>query len=427
MVELPVVVEELSPRPSKELNLAAFPPITQDDSTCSDFNCSAWLPLGNRCILIVQLLGSNNLSLPRFIDVGVDLAWSPPRCCSCAIFGHSEEKCLKKVSILTGMESIPVVEVVTTDHVLASDSIVDSKVVLASGAIDTIDVVDTGFNAIVVTAKVTGDVACLDKGNDKHFTVDDSTVVTGVGISYPNNVEGQELSPRKCRIAAGGVADLLNQLKPKAKGKHKKKGGKADGPSNSNMDFGSGWLEVGGVEEERVRLWRDLVNVKCVVGTCPCAIVGDFNVISRPQESSNFDGSQEISGAMQNFLNCQADLHVVDHHFSRALFTWCNRREEAPLSWKLDRVFINQEWFSAFLSATIEFLGPYCSDHSPNLLIPQVPLDSWDLPVASNPLHKLFANLKRLKAPPRQLNSEHFGVYQQECWKSRLRLRIFKS
>ncbi|KAK8476544.1 hypothetical protein V6N11_066592 [Hibiscus sabdariffa] len=167
MVELPVVVEELSPRPSKELNLAAFPPITQDDSTCSDFNCSAWF------------------------------------------------------------------EVVTTDHVLASDSIVDSKVVLASGAIDTIDVVDTGFNAIVVTAKVTGDVACLDKGNDKHFTVDDSTVVTGVGISYPNNVEGQELSPRKCRIAAGGVADLLNQLKPKAKGKHKKKGGKADGPSNS--------------------------------------------------------------------------------------------------------------------------------------------------------------------------------------------------
>ncbi|KAK8522965.1 hypothetical protein V6N12_073677 [Hibiscus sabdariffa] len=46
MVELPVVVEELSPRPSKELNLAAFPPITQDDSTCSDFNCSAWCRYG---------------------------------------------------------------------------------------------------------------------------------------------------------------------------------------------------------------------------------------------------------------------------------------------------------------------------------------------------------------------------------------------
>ncbi|KAK8615414.1 hypothetical protein V6N13_017004 [Hibiscus sabdariffa] len=126
----------------------------------------------------------------RFIDVGVELAWSPPRCCSCAIFGHSEEKCPKKVSIPTSMESIPVVEAVTSNHVLAFDSIVDSEVVLASGAIDTIYVVDIGFNAIVVTAEVTGDVACLDKGNVKHFTVDYSIVVTGDGISYPNNVEG---------------------------------------------------------------------------------------------------------------------------------------------------------------------------------------------------------------------------------------------
>ncbi|KAK8487348.1 hypothetical protein V6N11_021421 [Hibiscus sabdariffa] len=88
------------------------------------------------------------------------------------------------------MESIPVVEAVTSNHVLAFDSIVDSEVVLASGAIDTIYVVDIGFNAIVVTAEVTGDVACLDKGNVKHFTVDYSIVVTGDGISYPNNVEG---------------------------------------------------------------------------------------------------------------------------------------------------------------------------------------------------------------------------------------------
>ncbi|KAK8612797.1 hypothetical protein V6N13_092901 [Hibiscus sabdariffa] len=179
-------------------------------------------------IFVLPTFISMEVGDDSFIDVGVELAWSPPRCCSCAIFGHSEEKCPKKASIPTGMESIPVVETVTTDHVLVFDSIVDSAVVLASGAIDTIDIVDTGFNDIVVAAEVTGDVACLDKGNDsddlKHFTVDDSTVVTGTGISYPNNVEGQELSPRKCRIAAGGVVDLLNQLKPKAKGKHKKKG-----------------------------------------------------------------------------------------------------------------------------------------------------------------------------------------------------------
>ncbi|KAK8714414.1 hypothetical protein V6N13_149606 [Hibiscus sabdariffa] len=44
--------------------------------------------------------------------------------------------------------------------------------------------------------------------------------------------------------------------------------------------------------EESVRLWRDFVNMKCVVGTCPWAISGDFNVISKSQKSSDFDGSQ---------------------------------------------------------------------------------------------------------------------------------------
>ncbi|KAK8603039.1 hypothetical protein V6N13_085237 [Hibiscus sabdariffa] len=53
-------------------------------------------------------------------------------------------------------------------------------------------------------------------------------------------------SPRNGRLATEGVADLMNQLKPK----------------------------------------------------------GDFNIIQYSQESSNFDGRQHISGATQDFLDC---------------------------------------------------------------------------------------------------------------------------
>ncbi|KAK8477064.1 hypothetical protein V6N11_060110 [Hibiscus sabdariffa] len=124
---------------------------------------------------------------------------------------------------------------------MESIPVVDSEVVLASEASDNIVVVDTGFNDTVVVVEVAGDVACLDMMNDsddlQNSTGDGSTVVAIVAeFSFPNNVEGQELSPHKSRIAAGSVADLLNQLKPKVKGKgqgqHKKKGGKADDPSN---------------------------------------------------------------------------------------------------------------------------------------------------------------------------------------------------
>ncbi|KAK8502302.1 hypothetical protein V6N12_002023 [Hibiscus sabdariffa] len=245
MVNSPVVVEELSSRASRELNLVDFPPLPKTIQPATV--CVGAVPIaaagvgtdvGGSPVAANPVVGTcigtkdwnlADQSLPFFPN---DVLTKDGR----VVVKPSKEVLQDGAkqwenALLANF----LVETVTTDHVLVFDSIVDSAVVLASGAIDTIDIVDTGFNDIVVAAEVTGDVACLDKGNDsddlKHFTVDDSTVVTGTGISYPNNVEGQELSPRKCRIAAGGVVDLLNQLKPKAKGKHKKKGGKADGPS----------------------------------------------------------------------------------------------------------------------------------------------------------------------------------------------------
>ncbi|KAK8617383.1 hypothetical protein V6N13_080299 [Hibiscus sabdariffa] len=152
----------------------------------------------------------------RFVDVGVELAWSPPRCCSCAIFGHSEKKYPKKASTPTGMESIPIVEKVPTDHVPVVDSLVDSEVVLASEASDNIVVVDTGFNDIVVAAEVAGDVACLDMRNDS----DDLQNSTGMVLLW---------LPLLLSFLFLTMLKVMN--------------------SHLNMDFGSGWLEVGGVEK----------------------------------------------------------------------------------------------------------------------------------------------------------------------------------
>ncbi|KAL4369287.1 hypothetical protein GQ457_05G000700 [Hibiscus cannabinus] len=198
--------------------------------------------------------------------------------------------------------------------------------------------------------------------------------------------------------------------------------------------------------EDRLVLWRDLVAAKAKIGLSPWVLAGDFNVISRPQESSDFNGSQGITGAMHDFLSCQADLDVTEHPYLGSFFTWCNRREDDILSRKLDRVLVNQSWFCSFPKASVSFLGPDCSDHCPSHLVlrslthcPPKPFkffgfwadhpgflrvveDSWGLPVSGNPLQALFAKLKRLKGPLRQFNRENFSGISQRVLEMRLEL-----
>ncbi|GMJ05334.1 hypothetical protein HRI_004202600 [Hibiscus trionum] len=73
--------------------------------------------------------------------------------------------------------------------------------------------------------------------------------------------------------------------------------------------------------EDRKRLWLDLINYRSRVGSRPWILAGDFNIIRCPQESSDYDGIQTVSGAMRDFQDCQEILDVVDHPFIGALFT----------------------------------------------------------------------------------------------------------
>ncbi|KAK8599132.1 hypothetical protein V6N13_077066 [Hibiscus sabdariffa] len=88
-----------------------------------------------------------------------------------------------------------------------------------------------------------------------------------------------------------------------------------------------------------------------------------------------------MSGTMLDFVNCQGEIDVTDHPFSGNLFTWCNHREEDPLSRKLDRVLV---------------------------------------PVLGNPLQVLFAKLKRLKEPLKKFNKEKFGGISNKVLQKRV-------
>ncbi|KAK8675273.1 hypothetical protein V6N13_033342 [Hibiscus sabdariffa] len=138
-------------------------------------------------------------------------------------------------------------------------------------------------------------------------------------------------------------------------------------------------------------------------------LAGDFNIISCPQESSDFNGSQGVTGAMREFKDCQEGLDVIDHPFIGSFFTWCNYRDDDPLSRKLDRVLINQAWLTGFPCSSVEFLVPDCSDHCPSYVVLRAPLSLGSCLQVEILLQVLFTKLKRLKEPLKKLNKEAYG------------------
>ncbi|KAL4379687.1 hypothetical protein GQ457_02G039520 [Hibiscus cannabinus] len=437
------------------------------------------------------------------VGVGVELDWSPPRCHCCYVFGHLEENCPnKKVSasdliigeggLEVGVESVYAMLTFGIGSLIV-DGGVGSTVGAPEIAFGDGSLKGEGFVGSSVGAPeiVSGDgnlevgVGASDGGNYIFGDGDKLSIV--VSPNRFDNLSSIEVdhvvSPRKERLAAAGVGDLLNQLKAKGKGggpKNNKKGRGKKGvlclletrvkESNASVIVGKCFMDWNFVynyydalnegsycfhvsfvyghngREERLAIWEELVGFKVVVGDRPWAIAGDFNIINCPQESSDFDGSQVITGAMKEFLNCQEKLDVVDHPFTSSLFTWCNQREGNPLSRKLDRFLVTQSWLDSFPAATVEFLLPDCSDHCSCCMTLSVPLlkpprpfkifnfwaehpeflniveESWKEFVPGNPKQVLFGKLKRLKAPLRKFNREVFGEISKRVVAKQLEL-----
>ncbi|KAK8703605.1 hypothetical protein V6N13_047255 [Hibiscus sabdariffa] len=243
------------------------------------------------------------------VDVGVELVWAPPKCDQCHVFGHVIENCWKNSeAIAGGLAANVVVENSQNGHIIQNEifGFVDGSV--EANKIVNIPVVG-GFDSIPDTEK--GDVVFesevkiqlgIENSVSAMGCADVTLVVEERVVAHIDEIlgpepdalsnanqfevldENQEVvvpSPKKSRIAAEGVADLMNKLKPKGKGGAKTK---KQGKSGKRG--------------------------------------GDFNIIWCPQESSDFDGGQHISGATQDFLHCLEEVDVLDHPYIGATITW---------------------------------------------------------------------------------------------------------
>ncbi|XP_030948868.1 uncharacterized protein LOC115972747 [Quercus lobata] len=118
--------------------------------------------------------------------------------------------------------------------------------------------------------------------------------------------------------------------------------------------------------EERTILWNNLATV-AESHNLPWVIARDFN---EPLNFNDKFGGREISITRSLlFKECLDKCNMIDLGFLGPRFTWTNLREvDALIQERIDRVFVNPEWFSLFPEAKITHLTWCHSDHCPVLL-----------------------------------------------------------
>ncbi|KAK8617930.1 hypothetical protein V6N13_080832 [Hibiscus sabdariffa] len=205
---------------------------------CVDIAASFTLPTS-----VLVDLGDGNI-----IDIGVELVWAPPKCAYCSIFGHLEEKRSRKGVVQTNVgtkdgdalnSSSGTLDVDIGDgggSVIYEDNDVQTNVVQpVDQGIKQVEIEDginpvsaVGFSAAISNSVVSIEsIVCIPcvEVEPVDIIVPVEVPIVNEGLLGSNKFEalvntaveheGVVLSSRK---TAGGVAELLNQLKPKPKG-----------------------------------------------------------------------------------------------------------------------------------------------------------------------------------------------------------------
>ncbi|KAG5407030.1 hypothetical protein IGI04_013149 [Brassica rapa subsp. trilocularis] len=194
--------------------------------------------------------------------------------------------------------------------------------------------------------------------------------------------------------------------------------------------------------EERLDLWNGLLEVQQTyyLEDRSWIIGGDLNQITHFAEHSS-PNVDHLTADMLELKDFLLDLGVEDLRFQGNAHTWTNKRPENPITKKLDRALVNNNWISSFPSSVATFLAHEFSDHSPCLIDTACPLPSsgtkrfkffnhltshptftssveaeWALAGSkAYDLSSLGFKLKSLKRPLKSLHKENFSDIQKRA------------
>ncbi|KAH7834595.1 hypothetical protein Vadar_017721 [Vaccinium darrowii] len=181
---------------------------------------------------------------------------------------------------------------------------------------------------------------------------------------------------------------------------------------------------------DRLPLWFELCSLFPLLGSTAWALMGDFNVVRKPEERvSGFDAA-----ATTDFNDCLDNLNMEDMVTKGFWFTWTNKRGGlGDNKSRLDRVLINNEWVDLFSDSEVVGHAPGVSDHCA-LVLTVLPkkfkacpfrfynfwmadsrfqdllISAWSQEVGGNPLTRLNLKLKGFKPLCKELHRKSYSM-----------------
>ncbi|KAK8603530.1 hypothetical protein V6N13_096008 [Hibiscus sabdariffa] len=243
------------------------------------------------------IMGSVTLDLGEGVTivVGVELAWAPPKCDHCVIFGHSTDNCFK---VKGGVDVGFTVRLESDAHVDSPD-IGDCIGVHYSPKEGVLGIVSTGLVASLPLGEEAASAGGFVQGvgSDKvvycdmvleriesagDFAVEEGHMV--MSVSSPNRFEalgaGVEVVDKQGRVSTNDVVLLMNQLKPKARGRNHQ-----HGKGGEDVLFLSVVYACNG-RSDRLGMWSDLLRLRSTMGESPgcLGVVEELSGLIRAKE-----------------------------------------------------------------------------------------------------------------------------------------------
>lgn len=121
--------------------------------------------------------------------------------------------------------------------------------------------------------------------------------------------------------------------------------------------------------EERCDLWCELLQLHQAysLSTVPWVLCGDFNQIIHPVEHSSTK-IDHLTLPMLELRDCFLQMDMFDLRYQGVDKTWTNKGSIGPISEKLDRLLVNNNWIFAYPLSAATFLANDIFDHSPCIL-----------------------------------------------------------
>ncbi|XP_021723797.1 uncharacterized protein LOC110691188 [Chenopodium quinoa] len=181
---------------------------------------------------------------------------------------------------------------------------------------------------------------------------------------------------------------------------------------STGFNFCGSFVYGGNLSEERVALWKDIVDI--IKNTQdPWFVCGDFNNVLNLGDRV---GSTVDLKEVEQFRECIQDSLLMDWNTGGPFYTWNNKQDAGSrVCTRIDRVLVNANWVDKFCEARATFMPEGLMDHFPCIIFlfdhkdNDAVREAWSTPVQGTAMFTVIKKLNVVKNALKQMNLLNFS------------------